>query len=551
MSSVLVRYSETDVIKIITEFLENRGLGISQLAVERETGVINGVFSDDMLFVRQLILEGQWDDAIEFVEPLKSLEDFDFNTFLYVIYKHKFLELLCIKSDTTGALNYELTVEELVQCMNKLEEVCSSKEEYNALCLLLTLPKLSEHASYRHWNPSNARVECFKAVYKLIGKYMPLEARDKKGKLRSKDDRLIQLLLKGILYESCVEYCQLKATSVDKSTVKDIALSTLLSNVGLSEADMCLLSWLQALPNDTFAHPFEQKTLNVDVGRLDKPTLEASWSEQILMTPVRPNVFPYSAVPKARKVDLMSKSLNPQSDLSYSLIVKESGQASKKGGLVAQSHAAFSHAWKEDKKMDKSVDKLFETTTGKPSSSQHAVNGSNKKTSVAARLSAQVALPAVTSVAQKSVSPPMSPISRPTSVARVASTPTPTEPKFEVHLESSVDLYKEFQKQRKLFEEQMTEREMRRQHIEQELHKETPASTARSSAMGGSNAEVRVSLRSSQVLPSTDSNTVAGLVRTSRQRSLSVDRGQGQTDKSSGDGPLVTGSQHKVYNGHK
>lgn len=58
---------EEDIIRISLEFLYNRELHISQLSLERETGVINGVYSDDVLFLRQLVLDGQWDDVLEFV----------------------------------------------------------------------------------------------------------------------------------------------------------------------------------------------------------------------------------------------------------------------------------------------------------------------------------------------------------------------------------------------------------------------------------------------------------------------------------------------------
>ena len=43
-----------------------------QVALERETGVINGTISDDALFLRQLIVDGQWDAAMDFVEPLRD-----------------------------------------------------------------------------------------------------------------------------------------------------------------------------------------------------------------------------------------------------------------------------------------------------------------------------------------------------------------------------------------------------------------------------------------------------------------------------------------------
>lgn len=46
---------------------------------------------------------------------------------------------------------------------------------------------------------------------------------------------------------------------------KDMKLSSVLTGTGFSDADLSLLSWLQAIPHGTFACPFEQKNLKVDV----------------------------------------------------------------------------------------------------------------------------------------------------------------------------------------------------------------------------------------------------------------------------------------------
>ena len=43
---------------------------------------------------------------------------------------------------------------------------------------------------------------------------------------------------------------------------------------------------------------FQQKSLNIDVRRLQPPTLETAWTEHLLITPIKPsNVFPHSAMP--------------------------------------------------------------------------------------------------------------------------------------------------------------------------------------------------------------------------------------------------------------
>lgn len=71
MPSAHLSLREEDVVRLALEFLQNRYLHISQLNVERETGIINGNHSDDALFLRQLILDGQWEDVLEFVQPLE------------------------------------------------------------------------------------------------------------------------------------------------------------------------------------------------------------------------------------------------------------------------------------------------------------------------------------------------------------------------------------------------------------------------------------------------------------------------------------------------
>ncbi len=369
MPTIAVRFTETEITKLILEFLHNRGLNISMLSLEREAGVINGLFSDDLLFLRQLILDGQWDDVMDFVQPLCSIEAFNHKAFQYIINKHKFLELLCIKSESGYVQNYELTVDELVKCLNTLEQLCPSKEEYSNLCLLLTLPRLSDHAEYQNWNPSNARVECFKEVYHLVEMFLPLDKNDRRNEDRiavSKSDRLVQLLIKGILYESCVDFCQHKATSSDLDS-QDFKLASVLNGSSFGDMDLSLLSWLQAVPHDTFACPFEQKSLSVDIKPLEKPSLEASWSEQILVTPIKPKMFPHSAIPslRPRGGDKMSMSLMPQYDgLAYGLSGSRreslmNASADFSAGLMSKSFAGFHLNLGAKKSMQASVDKLF------------------------------------------------------------------------------------------------------------------------------------------------------------------------------------------------
>jgi hypothetical protein len=76
-------------------------------------GIINGSFSEDILFLRQLILDGQWDDVIDFVQPLKTIDLFDAKQFIYTVLKYQFLELLCLK--TEAQVENDSSVEQIVK----------------------------------------------------------------------------------------------------------------------------------------------------------------------------------------------------------------------------------------------------------------------------------------------------------------------------------------------------------------------------------------------------------------------------------------------------
>ena len=393
MPSAHLTLREEDVVRLTLEFLHTRELHISQLSLERETGVINGAYSDDVLFLRQLILDGQWDDVLEFIQPLEALQAFDMRRFRYSILRHKYVELLCIKSEalvTAGPVNnVDSAVEDVVKVLNELERVAPSKEDYSNLCLLLTLPRLSDHLQYKDWNPSNARVQCFREVFPLVEKFLPGDRKSSEASstpnTTARNDRLIHLIIKGILYESCVNYCQAKATGSKETQQQEMTFSRLLDgSVGYSDSDLSLLSWLQSIPSETFSVPFEQRTLNVDIERLERPSLETSWTEHMLVTPIKPKLFPHSAMPFTRPrsaADIMSRSLLPALDglpfglagqggvgagahnrnNSPMLMALSTGDINTGSPMSRSSFASFHlTGYKNNKLMNTSVDRLFE-----------------------------------------------------------------------------------------------------------------------------------------------------------------------------------------------
>lgn len=369
MPSTQLNLREDDVVRLSLEFLHNRDLHITQLSLERETGVINGNFADDVLFLRQLILDGQWDDVLEFIQPLGALKAFESDKFNYAILRHKYIELLCIRSEIKAHNNVENILDEAFKVLNDLEKLAPAKEEYSNLCLLLTLPSITDHVQFKKWNPSNARVECFREVYPLVEQFLPCDKKSSTTAVSkcAKNDRLMQLLIKGILYESCVNYCQAKATGSKEAQSNEVNFSRLLDGSGFDESDLSLLSWLQSIPAETFSVPFEQRMLNVDVEKLERPSLHTSWTEHMLVTPIKPRTFPHLAMPFRRPrsaTDAMTLSLCPMPDDAPrhpALMALSALYCGPSSSCFAGFHLT---GIKGSKLMNTSVDRLFENQSG-------------------------------------------------------------------------------------------------------------------------------------------------------------------------------------------
>ncbi|CAB1444448.1 unnamed protein product [Pleuronectes platessa] len=336
-----INIKEAEVIKLMLDFLSSRKLHISMLALEKESGVINGLYSDDMLFLRQLILDGQWEEVMQFIQPLEGMDKFEKKRFRYIILKQKFLEALCVNNAMSAVEEpqnqMEFTMQEAVKCLNSLEEFCPSKDDYSKLCLLLTLPRLTHHAEFRDWNPSTARVHCFEEACVMVAEFIPADRKLSEAGFRASGNRLFQLLMKGILYECCVEFCQSKATG-EEITEGEVLLGVdLLCGNGCDELDLSLLSWLQNLSPGDFSCAFQQKTLKIHVDRLMKPS-KAGHAD--LLTPLINRLSPCPASPfrqRPHSADTyMSRSLNPALDgLSHGLAAqdKRSMEANMKSAL--------------------------------------------------------------------------------------------------------------------------------------------------------------------------------------------------------------------------
>ena len=104
---------------------------------------------------------------------------------------------------------------------------------------------MTSNINHYHINALTSKI--YKNQYSLL-----LDLQD--GLVATKD-RLMQLIIKGILYESCVDFCQQKATGgppksstmngSHTSSIQSIKFTNVLSPSDFSDSDLSLLSWLQ------------------------------------------------------------------------------------------------------------------------------------------------------------------------------------------------------------------------------------------------------------------------------------------------------------------
>lgn len=254
---------EDDLIKLIEEYLEGRDYHVTLRTLERESSIINCEYSDVVLFVRELVLDGDFDEVLRFGDSLKSIESnekFDQKQFNYIVLRQKFIELIYKKAHVLDKQNIE-TVSEVMKTLSRLEKHCESKEDYNNLCWLLTLPDLNSHEDFKGWNLDVSRLKCFNNVLDCLSLSMPLVKRKTGLKNTASKDRLLQLIVKGLLYETCTTYCQSVTNSSEDDKLN--LENNLLDGSTDAESSFSLISWILGLPADVFELPFNMCNINL------------------------------------------------------------------------------------------------------------------------------------------------------------------------------------------------------------------------------------------------------------------------------------------------
>lgn len=157
---------EVEFIRLVALFCEQKGFAQTGWALERESGISTREHGSEILFARELLLEGCFRELREFLEPLvATLPNEQRNHFLFEVGKQEFLELLARHRPTQQ-------VDDLVQVLRPLEALCSAAE-FHQLCFCLTVPSLTEHPDLAGWSVHVGRLRCFQALEPTLALLFP------------------------------------------------------------------------------------------------------------------------------------------------------------------------------------------------------------------------------------------------------------------------------------------------------------------------------------------------------------------------------------------
>ena len=155
----------------------------------------------------------------QLLDPLKDCQGHQ--NCLYLVYRHAYFELLSI--------NDRAQERDFVRVLRKLQVLSPCKEDFMSLCSLLTAPSLMSHEQYADWDKFSSRQHLLYELSLFVHKNLhpSLAPPISPTYLHS---RLVDLVVRGVLYEQCESVCRERYQLKDSSPGQIINIMALLQN---------------------------------------------------------------------------------------------------------------------------------------------------------------------------------------------------------------------------------------------------------------------------------------------------------------------------------
>ena len=91
-SKINYQLNKKDMLMLIMDYLRQEGFDRSYISLEEESKVNLYNYEERLVILRKCILDGEWDEAENFLEQLKKFENFPYLSLLFEIKKEKLIE---------------------------------------------------------------------------------------------------------------------------------------------------------------------------------------------------------------------------------------------------------------------------------------------------------------------------------------------------------------------------------------------------------------------------------------------------------------------------
>lgn len=167
-----ITLKKSKLILLVLDFLKSEGYDKTLVSLELETGISLYSYPKEIVYLRNLILEGQWASSEELLSPMEEvLSNEKFLQCLFEIRKQKFLEL--IESDKSQ-------VEELVQMLKDLNGLSVNRSDFQKLVTCISSDSLIDTPEYAGWTILGGRVKCFEIIREILEDVFPSSKSERK-----------------------------------------------------------------------------------------------------------------------------------------------------------------------------------------------------------------------------------------------------------------------------------------------------------------------------------------------------------------------------------
>ncbi len=164
-------YSRHDMIIMILDYLHNNNLIDSLITLENETNISLFSYNKEISFLRKLIIDGIWDEAINFLSPLKENKNFNYQLANYYIRFQEFFEL--------SESNDDISKEKMESKLLNLKKACN-KEQFNEVVKIFQKNSIKEIENYKNWSVLTGRYNTFENIRELMKSIYPINEENEK-----------------------------------------------------------------------------------------------------------------------------------------------------------------------------------------------------------------------------------------------------------------------------------------------------------------------------------------------------------------------------------